>query len=231
MRIVVATGNPAKLVELERILDGLPVELAPMSDFDLPSPVEDGDTFEANALIKARAAAEATGLPALADDSGLEVDALDGAPGVRSARYAEDEDPTTTGDRANNERVIRELAGVPAEQRSARFVCVAALVAPDGRSWTERGTMEGRIVDEARGENGFGYDPHFVMVGETRTNGELDAGGEGRAVPPRGGLPGHPRRRRGPGRRPRGVATRPRCLTTRGIEPTTGVVAVVGWAA
>ena len=173
MRIVVATGNPAKLVELERILDGLPVELAPMSDFDLPSPVEDGDTFEANALIKARAAAEATGLPALADDSGLEVDALDGAPGVRSARYAEDEDPTTTGDRANNERVIRELAGVAAEQRSARFVCVAALVAPDGRSWTERGTMEGQIVDEAQGENGFGYDPHFVMDGETRTNGEL----------------------------------------------------------
>jgi XTP/dITP diphosphohydrolase len=88
VRIVVATSNPGKLAELERILDGLPVELVPMSAFDLDSPVEDGDTFEANALIKARAASNATGLPALADDSGLEVDALDGAPGVHSARYA-----------------------------------------------------------------------------------------------------------------------------------------------
>ena len=174
MRIVVATGNRGKLAELERILDGLPVELVPMDELGLDSPVEDGETFEANALIKARAAAEATGLPALADDSGLEVDALGGAPGVRSARYAADEDPSAAGDRSNNERVIRELAGVPADERTARFVCVAALAAPDGRSWTRRGTMEGRIVDEPRGENGFGYDPHFVSEGETRTNGELD---------------------------------------------------------
>jgi len=175
MRIVVATGNRGKLAELNRILDGLPVELAPMSDWDLPSPVEDGDTFEANALIKARAAAEATALPALADDSGLEVDALGGDPGVRSARYAQDEDPAASGDEANNARLVRELADVPPERRTARFVCVAALVAPDGRAWTERGTMEGHIVDAPRGENGFGYDPHFVAVGETRTNGELDA--------------------------------------------------------
>ena len=175
MRIVVATGNPGKLAELERILDGLPVELVAMSELGLDSPVEDGDTFEANALIKARAAADGSGLPALADDSGLEVDALGGAPGVRSARYASDVDPTATGDHANNARLVRELADVPHAQRTARFVCVAALVAPDGRAWTQRGTMEGRIVDEPRGENGFGYDPHFVAERETRTNGELPA--------------------------------------------------------
>ena len=177
MRIVVATGNRGKLAELERILDGLDVELVPMTDLDLDSPVEDGDTFEANALIKARAAAEATGMPALADDSGLEVDALGGAPGVRSARYAAD-DPATDddgdGDGANNARLVRELQGVTPADRTARFVCVAALVAPDGRAWTERGTMEGHIVAEARGDAGFGYDPHFVPVGEARTNAELD---------------------------------------------------------
>jgi XTP/dITP diphosphohydrolase len=175
VRIVVATGNRGKLAELERILAGLPVELVPMADLGLPSPVEDGATFEANALIKARAAAEASGLVALADDSGLEVDALGGRPGVRSARYAQDEDPAAVGDRANNDRLVRELAGVPDAERTARFVCVAALVAPDGRAWTERGAMEGRIVDRPRGANGFGYDPHFVSVGEDRTNGELTA--------------------------------------------------------
>lgn len=176
MRIVVATGNPGKLAELERILEGLPVELVPMAALGLDSPVEDGDTFEANALIKARAAARASGLPALADDSGLQVDALGGAPGVRSARYAEDaEHSDGGGDRANNRRLIRELQGVPETERAARFVCVAALVAPDGREWTERGAMEGRIVDEPRGTAGFGYDPHFVAVGETRTNAELSS--------------------------------------------------------
>lgn len=172
MRIVVATGNPGKLAELDRILDGLDVELVPMTDLGLPSPIEDGDTFEANALIKARSASEATGLAALADDSGLEVDALGGAPGVHSARYADDEEPEA-GDVANNRKLVRELAAVPEAARTARFVCVAALVAPDGRSWTERGTMEGRIVDEPRGGAGFGYDPHFVGVGEARTNAEL----------------------------------------------------------
>ncbi len=182
MRIVVATGNPGKLAELDRILEALDVELVPMTELGLDAPVEDGATFEANALIKARAAARATGLAALADDSGLEVDALGGAPGVRSARYAADEqrqdegasDPRAgDGDLANNRRLVRELAAVPARDRTARFVCAAALVAPDGREWTERGTMEGRIVDEPRGSAGFGYDPHFVADGETRTNAEL----------------------------------------------------------
>lgn len=173
IRIVVATSNPGKLVELERILDGLPVELVPMSAFDLDSPVEDGNTFEANALIKARAASAATGLPALADDSGLEVDALGGDPGVHSARYASPGDGVGEGDLANNRKLVRELAGVSASERTARFVCAAALVAPDGRAWTERGAMEGHIIDEPRGDGGFGYDPHFVSVGEVRTNAEL----------------------------------------------------------
>lgn len=169
MRIVVATANRKKLVELERILDGLDVELVPMTDLGLASPVEDGDTFEENALIKARAAACAAGLPAVADDSGLEVDALGGAPGVYSARYA-----GRDGDAAaNNAKLVGELRGVPPGRRTARFVCAAALVTPDGREWVERGTMEGRVVDEPRGDRGFGYDPHFVSDGETRTNAEL----------------------------------------------------------
>lgn len=172
MRFVLATGNRKKLEELERILRGLDVELVPMTDLGLDSPVEDGDTFEANALIKARAACAATGMPALADDSGLEVDALGGAPGVHSARYAGVE----TDDLANNHKLVAELADIPAEERTARFVCVAALVAPDGTERTERGVMEGRIVDEPRGERGFGYDPYFVTEGQDRTNAELTSG-------------------------------------------------------
>lgn len=169
MRIVVATGNLGKLAELDRILGGLSVELSPMSDWDLPSPVEDGDTFEANAMLKARAASEATGLPAIADDSGLEVDALEGAPGVWSARWA----GTDGDDAANNARLVRELQAVPEDRRSARFVCAAALVAPDGTAVTERGTMEGRVRDHPSGDGGFGYDPYFVATGNTVSNAEL----------------------------------------------------------
>lgn len=172
MRLVVATGNRGKLVELQRILRGLDVDLVPVTELGLDSPLEEGDTFEANALLKARAACRATGLPALADDSGLEVAALGGAPGVRSARYAGREGD----DRANNAKLVRELDGVPEDARTARFVCVAALVAPDGTERTARGTMEGRIVDPPRGAGGFGYDPHFVAAGQTRTNAELPAG-------------------------------------------------------
>lgn len=171
MRFVLATGNRKKLAELERILDGLDVELVPMAELGLASPVEDGATFEANALIKAREACRATGMPALADDSGLEVEALGGAPGVHSARYA----GADGDDEANNAKLVAELAGRPGVDRTARFVCVAALVAPDGTERTVRGTMEGRIVDEPRGRGGFGYDPHFVAAGQTRTNAELSA--------------------------------------------------------
>jgi XTP/dITP diphosphohydrolase len=172
-RVVVATGNQHKLREIQAILAGLDVALVSMRAFDLAEPVEDGETFEANALIKARACAEATGLPALADDSGLEVDALDGAPGVHSARYA----GVPGDDTANNRKLLAALADVPAERRTGRFVCAAAMVAPDGREQVVRGTMEGHVVDEPRGGNGFGYDPLFVSdaAGDGRTNGELTA--------------------------------------------------------
>ncbi len=171
MRLVLATGNAKKVEELARILDGLDVELVPMSAFALEGAEETGTTFAENALIKARAVADATGLPALADDSGIEVDALDGRPGVHSARYAgEDGDDT-----ANNAKLLAELGGVADEDRTGRFVCVAALVTPDGQEWTTRGTMEGHVALAPRGHNGFGYDPLFVAEGETRTNGELSA--------------------------------------------------------
>jgi XTP/dITP diphosphohydrolase len=170
MRVVVATGNAHKLVEIGRILEGLDVQLVAMTELGVESPVEDGDTFEANALIKARACVDATGLPAIADDSGLEVDALGGDPGVWSARYAGE----PTDDHANNARLVAELADVPDARRTARFVCAAAVVHPDGREEVVRGTMEGRIVDTPRGPHGFGYDPHFVSAaGDGRTNGEL----------------------------------------------------------
>jgi XTP/dITP diphosphohydrolase len=171
MRVVVATGNPHKLAEIGRILEGLDVQLVAMTELGVESPVEDGDTFEANALLKARACVDATGLPAIADDSGLEVDALGGDPGVWSARYAGE----PTDDRANNAKLVAELADVPDERRTARFVCAAAIVHPDGREEVVRGTMEGRIVDTPRGQHGFGYDPHFVSdaAGDGRTNGQL----------------------------------------------------------
>ena len=173
-RVVVATGNAHKLVEIRAILEaeGIRVDLVSMREFDVPEPVEDGDTFEANALIKARACAAQTGLPAIADDSGLEVDALDGEPGVWSARYAGE----PSDDARNNAKLVAALADVPLEQRTARFVSAAALVIPDGDEVTVRGTMEGHIVDDARGEHGFGYDPHFVSAaaGDGRTTAQLE---------------------------------------------------------
>lgn len=170
-RIVLATRNRGKLAELRRILDGLDVELVPADELGLEDVEETGTTFEDNALLKARAAADESGLPAMADDSGLVVDALGGAPGVRSARYA----GTHGDDEANNDKLLRELADVPEEERSARFVCAAALVAADGREWVRHGSMEGRIIRAPRGDGGFGYDPLFVSDGETRTNAELPA--------------------------------------------------------
>lgn len=172
-RVVVATGNPNKLREIQTILGaaGLDLQLLPMQMFEVVEPVEDGASFQENALIKARACAEATGLMSIADDSGLQVDALDGAPGVRSARFAGED----AEDAANNAKLIAALAEVPTDQRSARFVCSAVAVIPGDGEIVAVGTMEGTIIDEPRGTGGFGYDPHFVAdaIGDGRTNAEL----------------------------------------------------------
>jgi XTP/dITP diphosphohydrolase len=167
MTVVLATHNPHKVAELQRILDGLPVELVSGREIDLPEVEETGETFAENALLKARACTQATGLPAIADDSGLVVDALGGEPGVRSARYAGGH-----GDDKANLRLVLERLGTSPD-RSGRFVCVAALTLPDGRQVTEVGVMEGALTSAPRGDGGFGYDPIFVAEGEQRTNAEL----------------------------------------------------------
>jgi len=171
--VVVATGNPHKVTEIAAILEGVAVTLVAL-DADVVLPPEDEDTFEGNALVKARAAARATGHAAIADDSGIEVDALDGAPGVRSARYA----GQPTDDAANNLRLVVELAARGATEpdaRRARFVSAAALALPDGTEVVVRGTMEGRVADAPRGTGGFGYDPLFLAdaLGGGRTTAEL----------------------------------------------------------
>ena len=158
---MLASNNPRKLVELRRTFEstGTPVEVVGLSEVsDVPAPAETGTTFVENALIKARAAARDTGLPALADDSGLEVDALNRMPGIRSARWS--------GPQANDERNLRLLLeqtfDLAPERRRGRFVCAMAFVDPDGTQITKVATMEGRVISEARGANGFGYDPMFV---------------------------------------------------------------------
>ncbi len=165
--VILATHNAHKVAELRRILEGVPIELVSGNDLDLPDIEETGDTFAQNALLKARACADMTGLPAVADDSGIVVDGLGGDPGVRSARYAGGH-----GEDAANLRLVLERLG-ESTGRFARFVCVAALVRPDGTEVTEEGVMEGIITREPRGEGGFGYDPIFVARGEQRTNAEL----------------------------------------------------------
>lgn len=169
VRLVLATHNAGKVVELRRILDDLPVELLDAGDVDLPDVEETATTFAGNALAKARAGAAASGLPCVADDSGLVVDALGGAPGVHSARYA----GSHGDDEANLALVLQRMAGV--DHRAARFVCAAALVSPDGREWTTEGEVEGTLLDAPRGTGGFGYDPVFVPLGETRTTAEMPA--------------------------------------------------------
>lgn len=159
--VVVATGNAHKLVEIEDILGrALPdvrfVALGQLGDFE--DPEEDGVTFAENALIKARAAVQETGLTAVADDSGLVVDALGGEPGVYSARYA----GVHGDDAANNAKLLDRLAGVAEDDRAARFMSVVALVYPDGRELTGTGACEGAIGFEGRGDHGFGYDPLFL---------------------------------------------------------------------
>jgi len=177
--IVFATGNPHKLDEVSAILGEIGVKVIGLDtlNVDVPEPVEDGDTFEHNAVLKAKYYAEATGRTVLADDSGLEVDALNGEPGVISARYAGVDGPRSVVDPANNAKMIaklRELNVRPA-QRTARFVCVMALCEPGNPLplVMTRGTVEGRIIDEPRGDNGFGYDPHFELPGRGVTTAEL----------------------------------------------------------
>lgn len=165
--VVLATHNQHKVVELRRILEGTAIELVSGLDLEIPDVEETGDTFAANALLKARACVDVTGLPSIADDSGLVVDALDGAPGVRSARYAGEH----ATDEANLQLVLERLGD--ASGRTARFVCVAALVTPGGSEVTEDGVMEGELIDAPRGDGGFGYDPIFMAAGEQRTNAEL----------------------------------------------------------
>jgi len=170
-RIVLASNNPGKSREIGAMLSGLEIEVVPQSQFAALDVEETGLTFVENALIKARAAAEASGLPALADDSGLEVDALHGMPGIRSARYA----GSDGDDAANNRKLLDALAEVPDEGRSARFQCLLVLLrhAEDPTPWIFQGTWEGRILHTPRGENGFGYDPLFYVVEKGCSSAEL----------------------------------------------------------
>ncbi len=168
--VVLATRNKGKIAELSALLEGFHLEVRGLDSFpEIGEIVEDGETFEANAEKKARAVAEATGLVAVADDSGLEVDALDGAPGVHSARYS---DPGATDER-NNEKLLAAMHGLPGEQRSCRFRCVMLAYAPGGEKLTASGAWEGRVAVAPRGEGGFGYDPLFVDLESGRHAAEL----------------------------------------------------------
>lgn len=167
--LVVATTNPGKARELRRLLAGVPARLVRLDELGIVPPAETGATFAANATLKARHAAEASGLPALADDSGLVVDALGGAPGVFSARYA----GAGATDEENRRRLVAELTGTPPDARAARFVCALAIAAPDGEVTVVEGTLEGVVLTEPRGEGGFGYDPLFLLPEHGKTLAEL----------------------------------------------------------
>jgi len=173
--LVMATRNPGKIRELRQILKDLDVHLLSLDDFpELPEIPERGPTFAENAAAKAREVARLTGLPALADDSGLEVAALRGRPGVWSARYAQDRTaPAPPTDQDNWRKLLEEMAGVPLEARGARFVCEIALALPDGRLFKAHGECAGRIALTPQGEQGFGYDPVFALPEYGRTMAEL----------------------------------------------------------
>lgn len=170
-RVVLASSNAGKLREFAELLAGQGFTLARQSDFGIEPPPETGNTFLENALIKARNAARISGLPAIADDSGIEVDALSGGPGVHSARYAGE----GATDEANLDKLLAALAGESPETRGARYRCVIVYVAhaDDPAPLIGEGSWEGRIITEKRGDGGFGYDPSFVPVGDTRTVAEM----------------------------------------------------------
>ncbi|GFM31882.1 RdgB/HAM1 family non-canonical purine NTP pyrophosphatase [Desulfovibrio subterraneus] len=174
--IVLATRNKGKIAELERTLSDFGLTVIGLDAFpEIGDIVEDGVTFEENSLIKARTVALATGHIAVADDSGLEVDALNGAPGVYSARYSSDR-PDLPGpgvDDRNNQKLLEALAAVPDEKRTARFRCVMSAYAPNGEYITASGAWEGRIGHEYKGDNGFGFDPLFIDPVDGKHSAEL----------------------------------------------------------
>ena len=173
MRLVLATKNPGKVIEFERILaefGARDLEVVGLDKFPQIGDIEEtGKTFEENALLKARTICKLTGLPALADDSGICVDALNGAPGLYSARYS------GQGDAANNEKLLNELRDVPDEKRSAYFICVAAYVRPDGLEQVAEGRFYGSILRQVIGDGGFGYDPLFKPEGMELSSAQLSA--------------------------------------------------------
>ncbi len=172
-RLVLATGNAGKLREMRAILAPWRVEVLPLSDFTREGAEETGSSFAENAILKARFAAQAAGLPAIADDSGLEVDALHGAPGIHSARYS----GNPGDDAANNAKLLREMQDVPDPRRTARYRCAMVFVRGplDPAPLVREASWEGHIARAARGTGGFGYDPLFVVAGSTRTAAEFGA--------------------------------------------------------
>lgn len=169
-KIVFATANEGKVKEIKEILADFSIAVVSLKEMNITTKVdENGTTFEENSLIKARAVSKLTGLPALADDSGLEVDYLDGAPGIYSARYL----GRDTDYEYKNNYIIDKLKEAKGEERAARFVCVISLVLTDGREFVTKGIMEGRIGYEIKGENGFGYDPIFYLPEYGKTSAEL----------------------------------------------------------
>jgi XTP/dITP diphosphohydrolase len=168
VKVVIASRNKHKIEQLRELLPNFDLisvdEVAP--DLGLAEPF---DTFEANSLAKARAVVDGTGMPAVADDSGIEVDALGGEPGVRSARWA----GVDATDDDNNAKLVERMKDVPEPERTCRYRCVATYVSPDGTVVTAEGSCEGTIILEGRGDLGFGYDPHVIPEGETRTMGEI----------------------------------------------------------
>ena len=173
IKLVVASSNPGKLRELSQLFDGLDYQLYPQSEFGVVEVPETGTTFVENAIIKARNAAQHTGLAAIADDSGIEVDALDGEPGVYSARFA----GADASDEANNALLVQKLRSVPEQQRSARYRAVIVYMrnAADPSPLICEGSWEGSIILEPRGAGGFGYDPYFYLADQGCTSAELSA--------------------------------------------------------
>lgn len=171
-KIVFATTNDGKIKEIKEILADFDVEVVSMKEMNISTDVEEnGTTFEENSLIKARAISKLTGLPALADDSGLEIDFLNGEPGIYSARYL----GYDTDYEYKNNYILNQLKEAKEAERTARFVCVISLVLPNGREFVEKGVMEGQIGYEVKGENGFGYDPIFYLPQYGKTSAEISA--------------------------------------------------------